>query len=369
MKHPKKRFVSALLAVAMVITCFLSFGGVSAAATTSTEYFGPVYYFYDYYPSLKEFDLYQIVTPSSMTLDGQYVTEDEFYDLIDEGHFEDIEFGSFVFIDIKTFEPAPSTLITLFQYLRSRDCYIVLISTYTDEEAADYSLDDYVDVYFHTNFEQLEQFIRLSVYDLISSFDEDITGTCFLIDSNMIDTTTPRHTLSYLCEVSPFLRLLLLELDAQLEMYLAVEPINNQDYQDILECLSDDYNITLYVHEGNNIYHKIGNWNAVHPSSVADLQTSLAPSGTQVCAFGFWELASSFYNFLYAGQQSLGYQNLPVYVFEINSVGNSVSGLVVNSDDDMAWYYGDMYEDLYGELSDERDRFMAALLEWMEEWL
>ena len=32
MKHPNRKFVSVLLAVAMVITCFLSFGGVSAAA-------------------------------------------------------------------------------------------------------------------------------------------------------------------------------------------------------------------------------------------------------------------------------------------------------------------------------------------------
>ena len=94
----------------------------------------------------------------------------------------------------------------------------------------------------------------------------------------------------------------------------------------------------------------------------------MAPSGTHFCAFGFWELASSFHNFLYAGQQLLGYNNLPVYVFEIDSVGNGASGLVVNTDVNLAWIYGDLFEDQLGKVFNERERFLEALLEWLE-WL
>lgn len=49
MKHLKKTFVSALLAVAMLITSFLSLGSVSAAAL-SLEYDGSasIYYLFDY---------------------------------------------------------------------------------------------------------------------------------------------------------------------------------------------------------------------------------------------------------------------------------------------------------------------------------
>ena len=56
MKHPKKTFVSVLLAVAMVITCFLSFGGVNAAAVVS-PFYESVYYFYDCYPTAKKTEL------------------------------------------------------------------------------------------------------------------------------------------------------------------------------------------------------------------------------------------------------------------------------------------------------------------------
>lgn len=94
----------------------------------------------------------------------------------------------------------------------------------------------------------------------------------------------------------------------------------------------------------------------------------MAPSGTHFCAFGFWELTSSFHGFLYAGQQFLGYNNLPVYVFEIDSVGNGASGLVVNTDVNLAWIYGDLFEDQLGKVFNERERFLETLLEWLE-WL
>ena len=185
----------------------------------------------------------------------------------------------------------------------------------------------------------------------------------------MLDSSLSPHTIPAICESSPFFRLLLLELDEKLNMGYANGTINNSTYIYILRDLYEDYNITFLVHRTNTVFRNIRTWGTVSPTVVTDLQTSLTPSGTHFCAFGFWGLTSSFHDFLYAGQQSLGYNNLPVYVFEIESVANSTSGLVVNTDVDMAWYYGDMYEDLYGEMCDERERFLAALREWIEEWL
>lgn len=182
----------------------------------------------------------------------------------------------------------------------------------------------------------------------------------------MVSLPNSHPTMHSLCASSPFLRILVLELARKVnvdnvpDLY---ENISVSTYNRIINVLCNDYNITFLVHKTNNSYRNLRTWGLVQPTTVTDLP------GTRLCAFGFWELSSSFHNFLYTSQQILGYNNLPVYIYEIEPAGNVPSGLIINSDVDMAAYYGDIHEDIYGEVSDERERFIDALLEMMEEFI
>jgi hypothetical protein len=90
MKHPNRKFVSVLLAVAMVITCFLSFGGVKAAALAPGYGLQDVYYFYDYYPTAKADEISASLSVGDVFFDGQNVTSAEFNTLMDNGYFSSV---------------------------------------------------------------------------------------------------------------------------------------------------------------------------------------------------------------------------------------------------------------------------------------
>ena len=359
MKHPKKRFVSALLAVAMVITCFLSFGGVKAAALPSGYASESAYYFYDCYPIVKEVEAAASFMLDSVVFDGQNVTAEEFNALVDSGYFSSIGAYSVFIIDIKTFLPDQARLASVFQMARSSGCMTILAATYTEAQIAGTTLNDNLDLYFQTSLVQMEDFVKGALTDLLD-IDDDLTGTCFLIDDNMVNLPAQQISPASLCTSSPFFRILIFELACELgiqttpELPESIDDVTTAMYSQIAQKLYQEHNIRFLVHRTGTAYRNLYNWQTISSSTAANLQTLMAPSGTRLCAFGFWELATPFYNFLYAGQQSLGVNNLPVYVFEIDPIVYGDSGLIVTTDSAYSTF-------------DERNAFVAAVLSVLEE--
>ena len=355
MKHPKKSFVSLVLAVAMVITCFLSFGGVTAAAIVPEYDQHEIYYFYDCYPTAPKELISDINPEYSICYDGQAVSEDEFYSMINDRYFSGFEPGTIVIIDIKLFKPDLDHLAFLVECLKEEEyCATGLVTCHTAEEIEEADMGMYLDMHFEAELVQLEDFVD-GALSLQASSTNTLQGTCFLIDSNMVEITYPNQVNMYsLLDTSPFLRLLWMGLCGTLlnHSYEFGDNISYDTYSNDTGALYNVYNVRLLVHIGNGQYMDVFMGQIYSASTVQQLQSQLPSSTTRFCAFGFWSLTGNFYNFLSAGQQSLGAGNLPVYVYEIDPIVPG-PGLIINTPTS-------------GEGTDEIERFIEALTYLLE---
>lgn len=296
MKHPKKTFVSALLAVAMVLTCFLSFGGVTADAL-SPEYIGisnSIYYFTDLYPTLHE----EILTDEfgndyNIVYDHQGITKDEFTTLVNDLYFTGFFEGSVVIIDIKTFMPDCTVLCDLFDSLKNdQGCKTVFVTAFTEDQFNDTSFINDVDVFFEDIYlERFGIFIEKALNDLLNK-NGMLIDTSYLIDGTWGEVLAYSNLdLETLCAAFPPLRVFLEKLLFQLYGFDEIP------YDTCIQNLVDD-EVKILVHTGGYSFVDILT-GLPYSCDIYQIMNDYETNADYACAFGVWAFRPDYYQCLY----------------------------------------------------------------------
>ena len=329
MKLTKKTFVSALLALAMVITCFLSFGGVTAAATDG-ENSARIVYVSDYYPTLSESELEQYFGTREVLYERLEMTDSALLYLANYINWGEYDFECFV-LDLKLFQADADTLLALFSALEDYGLKTALVTSDLSDNFTNTNFMSYVDLYYYSDFSRLRTFIRETLCNFQSEIDSH-TGQWqninIIIDGYLIDADS-EASVGELCQNSVFLRVLLDELEKKIWPNKTVSGF----YQSIVDDLLEENNIRLIVHTGWQHLVDISQKKDYYTSNVAALDDSDMGPADYVFAIGFWGLSAEFYDFL-KDEQDAGV-DLPVYVLEAEPITYSEDGLVIVTDYDL----------------------------------
>ena len=349
-----KRIKTALLALVMVFMMTLTgFSAIEANALVPS-YNGDdmtVYYFTDYYQSLEEDVLAEEFDDFNVIYDHQWVTEQEFNDMVDDHYFTGFGDDCIVVIDIKTFMPDPDVLLDLFQTLKVtyNNCGTVLVSPYSSSDYDSEPFLNYVDVVFQSNFERLRSFIYNTYRHITDTFNNThavptLENVTMLIDGRLIDLSGTYNDIDDLCIESPFLRILLEEFADRLPGSYTYD-----SYSEIADEMSED-GINLLLHTGGEDFVNVITGGVYEDLSYTDLQDPDQFNWDYICGIGFWDLETSFKTFLSDTQGHMEY--MPLYLLEVDPMIYGGS-LVVITDGMLAMMYDEPYV--------ERERLLELL--------
>jgi len=323
-----KLFKKTLILVGTLVTfiTLFTFFSVNTHAL-SINYNGEddtIYYFTDYYPTIEEDTLSTEYPNYNVVYDHQWITEQQFNNMVSGNYFTGFGDNCVVIIDIKTFAPSHTVLNSLFLDLKTnQNCTTALVTLLNTTDFANNDFLLYVDVYFTSDLSKLTDFVALALAD----YEQDIVGwsnTTILIDGRLADSRRNINFGSWKFDHS-FLKVLLDTLAYELGLQ-----INN--YSDFIETLANAYNINLLVDMGNGTYSDLNTGISYTAYTVEDLQNDDL-TWDNICAFGFSSLENDFYDFLEDGQDSESY--LPVYLFVVDPVTYGTEGLMAITDEDL----------------------------------
>jgi len=350
MKKTKNYFatVIALLAVFIIGATSFSFVNVKKASAVSSAYNGEdIYYYYDFYPTLKDDALFDAL---STYHNGDYSYYTYFYErgnvsdaasfdtLCNSNYFNTLS-ASIVVIDIKTFIPNAYTLYYLFSGLKANGCKTVFITTYADQEFNDNTFVQYVDLYYHSDFGRLRTFMRNSAIDLKGRYSNFynyyppiLQNTCIVMEGYLLGITSYPLSVSaeQVCYTSLFFRLFIEEFGRDLGITGTYAEIITQLFQ---------RHINIIVHVDGDVYVNLKNGQLRILTCYEDLMEYMGEVEEPLeymCGITVSPLTNSDYNSLILDCQTDFM--CPLYVFEIVPI--PAGNLDIITDTDLEDAYG-----------------------------
>lgn len=324
MKHLKKSFISALLAVAMLITCFLSLGSVNAGAVNPDLFItlNTIYYFTDLYPTLHEDVLFdEFDDDYNIVYDHQGITKDTFTYMVGQGYFTGFDESCVVIIDIKTFMPDCTVLFELFDSLKNdQGCKTVFVTAFTENQFNDTSFINDLDIFFEDIcLERFGFFIDKALDDLYNE-NGMLVRTSYLIDGTWGEVLAyPNFDLETLCAAFPPLRVFLEKLLFRL---YGCEEI---PYDTCIEALVRDQ-VKILVHTGGNSFVEILT-ELPYSCNINQILHDYETNSDHACAFGVWAFQLDYYQCLYNIQIAQAY-DLPIYAMVVDPLVYGEDGLI-----------------------------------------
>lgn len=321
MKNSRKVILATLLAFVMLFSSFavLNVGAISNDVDVPIA---NLYYFNDYYPTVPKSQLNEDYHEINSTYDHKWIDFDGFHSLVYNNYFESIADGTIVVIDIKSFMPSTNDLFDLFFSLKDKDCMTIFVTVYDEDDFEDTSFMAFVDQYVKSEYQRLRSFLNLylqriaflnqSSSPLISSpFD----NAAFLIDGRLLDFDENfGFDFDNTCTNSPFFRLLLEEFAG----YIAGG--SNMSYAEIFNTLIQDMDILFFAHAGANKYVNLSSGELFEVENFEEFYSETTAPWDYICALGFSQLDSDFYDFLVQGQnflRELTSSNIQVGILEV----------------------------------------------------
>lgn len=221
MKTIGKKCTALLLALAMLLSIFVVFGGLKKENVyASADEYPPmqsnmdnVYYFSDSFPLMQsELDGLDM----NIIYDTHYlITPQEFNFLVFTGHFWELicneDANVLAIFEFKTMKPDRVVLLNLFNFLIDRGVKIMLLSPYVyeytiDEETEINNVDYYDSMY--CNIDEYTLFLRNSFLVMMDDFQGFQENTTLLVDGRFAGITSAltEYNLGELCYDSPTLR-------------------------------------------------------------------------------------------------------------------------------------------------------------------
>lgn len=328
MKHTKKSFVSAFLAIIMMITCLLSFGciGADAISLNNTSDIQSVHYFYDYFPTARESTIASEFPGCDIVYHRGDLSTNGLDNLVDNGYFSVSRRTCFI-LDIKRSTPDGDLLTTLFSNLKALGHMIVLVTSFDVSQFGSTGFINYVDEMSLANFNRLISY-AYSAVDYFFTANSTLENSCFMFESYHLGAsginTYWGYGMNQLCQESHFLRYLLDELGSLL--LIEDEGYSDYDYEDIVQQLHTRFNIDFYAHVGGSTYVDIRTWQSCTLLDADDFLEENECLYDRICAMGFTHFNSSFYNFLYDSQSNC-ITDVLVFAMLVEPVTYSEDGL------------------------------------------
>ena len=291
-----------------------------------------IYYFNDYYPTVRPSKLEEEYPDYNIIFDRQQVTAQSFTLLVNSGYFTGFAEGCLVIIDIKTFLPDANLLNTLFYSLHeTQGCKTMFMSIYNQQNYYNDYFLSYVDEYQVVGFERLESFLEAVLYIMNGRNNNTLYNTTYFIDSALVnaDAFNPGQ-INAMCSAIPFLRILLDKFADSLSITGSYSYI-----AEVLNYLTNNIKIFVAISNG---HRDIASWDGYAQIELGDFAVSnnVYP-WNDACAIGFSSLSSSFYDFAADGYSLL--DDFPIYLFEADPIEYSEDGLPVITDSDLAEVY------------------------------
>lgn len=367
MNKTKKNFLSIVFAMVMLAVSLLTLnvGALKKAdaLTSSGNENHTIYYFSDSAPILDEnvFSSYPINV--IYCVPRYYVDSDVLSELYYAGYFD--SFSDTVIFEIKTVWIEPAVLENIFRDLKSRDCKIIFVSAYNDPSSENF--EKYVDCFMSCETRvSFSEFVETCVEKMLSkseTTDGGYVSFCILIDRRYVPIKdTDNVNIQTLYENSPYLRILLEQLCAQLSL-----PHNENDYTAVFKELNDRGIHLLVNIDGLMFYDLVTKTSCDVPDLYALESTfKLEPGKWNVFAMGMSDMAPDFYNLLkIMEKQALEFFDLYTgefltYLWRITPLVYDPNGLPVITDTDFNLEYHGIDEDALGY---ERDGVLGMILE------
>lgn len=222
MKTISKKFTALFLALAMILSLFVAFGGLKKEKVYAlADEYPPmqsgvdnVYYFSDSSPSRQT--VVDGLGEVSITYDTHYlITPQEFNFLVFTGHFWELtcneDANVLAIFEFKTMKPDRLILLNLFNFLIRKGVKVMLltpfIEEYAIEEEAEIVNPDYYDS-MYCNIDEYSLFLRNSFDYMIDNCGGFQNDTTLLVDGRYagITSSLTEYNLGELCYNSPTLR-------------------------------------------------------------------------------------------------------------------------------------------------------------------
>lgn len=216
MQKTKNFFVSVVMAVMMLFSSVVSFGGINKkeANALSPDYpenagISTVYYFSDSTPAFQ--NIVQGYIGLNVFVDVQpLLTPQELAYMLYSGYFWgfDQTVTNIVIIELKTMMPDPEVLMNLFECLDMQGCKVMFISPY-QPDFTDYY--EFVDSSMACNHDKYSRYLKNSIRSMLDEYGTLRYGTTILLDGRFIGINGVLGTndLTELCASSATLRRLL----------------------------------------------------------------------------------------------------------------------------------------------------------------
>ena len=343
MKTIGKKSTVLLLVLAILGTCFMSFGwSKREKALALASDIDTIYYLTDYYPTLSYDALYYEFGDSyEYQYELKALNETILYDMVHTGFFADLAENHLVIIDIKLFKPDVDVLSDLFFDLKvMQGCMTVFVSSYAASAYANTEFLDYVDLFIvDADWEGLTEYVDFAfdkITDRVKKLGENLRKAAFLIDGNMMGTGSYYYSagLDVVCAESLFLGRIM----ERFTVYLAEEyEVDVYDYDDLTDLFNslnstpnNTYNIRFLVHTTGEYYVDLLTGNTLDYDSLSYILEWTLDEPCYLYGFGVMPLTPAFYQFMTTCQQSY---NCPVYTLACGPVNYGPNGLVVTMAD------------------------------------
>ena len=343
MKTIGKKSTVLLLVLAILGTCFMSFGwSKREKAQALASDIDTIYYLTDYYPTLSYDALYYEFGDSyEYQYELKALDETILYDMVHTGFFADLAENHLVIIDIKLFKPDVDVLSDLFFDLKvMQGCMTVFVSSYAASAYANTEFLDYVDLFIvDADWEGLTEYVDFAfdkITDRVKKLGENLRKAAFLIDGNMMGTGSYYYSagLDVVCAESLFLGRIM----ERFTVYLAEEyEVDVYDYDDLTDLFNslnstpnNTYNIRFLVHTTGEYYVDLLTGNTLDYDSLSYILEWTLDEPCYLYGFGVMPLTPAFYQFMTTCQQSY---NCPVYTLACGPVNYGPNGLVVTMAD------------------------------------
>lgn len=343
MKTIGKKSTVLLLVLAILGTCFMSFGwSKREKALALASDIDTIYYLTDYYPTLSYDALYYEFGDSyEYQYELKALDETILYDMVHTGFFADLAENHLVIIDIKLFKPDVDVLSDLFFDLKvMQGCMTVFVSSYAASAYANTEFLDYVDLFIvDADWEGLTEYVDFAfdkITDRVKKLGENLRKAAFLIDGNMMGTGSYYYSagLDVVCAESLFLGRIM----ERFTVYLAEEyEVDVYDYDDLTDLFNslnstpnNTYNIRFLVHTTGEYYVDLLTGNTLDYDSLSYILEWTLDEPCYLYGFGVMPLTPAFYQFMTTCQQSY---NCPVYTLACGPVNYGPNGLVVTMAD------------------------------------
>lgn len=222
MKTIGKKCTALLLALAMLLSIFVVFGGLKKENVYASADECPpmqsnmdnVYYFSDSSPSMQN-ELDGLVGLFIIYDTHDLITPQEFNFLVFTGHFWELicneDANVLAIFEFKTMKPDQTILLNLFNFLIDRGVKVMLLTPFIAEYTIDEELETSYEGYYalmYCNIDEYTLFLRNSFLAMMDNFQGFQENTTLLVDGRFAGITSAltEYNLGELCYDSPTLR-------------------------------------------------------------------------------------------------------------------------------------------------------------------